>query len=278
MLCIAIFLKFKDITVNAKCNETRELSQKLKRKTLGKISFVKGVDGGFYKYTLKPYNKFPGYFWIGSNTYPKIKGHNFPLLTYVDKESELFSEVSVSGKGVFITQNSFANISNLNIKNLNVNYPIDNARIVQIAGVTHNINQLGDYSNAIDFEASLGSNIRSISDGVVVHVEDRYPDNGCYSADLVNEANQIIILSDIGYEVIYGHLKQHSSMVSEGAIVSKNQLIAEVGNSGFSGKPHLHLHTGGLTVNGYQTLPFKFSCAKQDRYKTPVVGKYSCKL
>lgn len=78
----------------------------------------------------------------------------------------------------------------------------------------------------IDYAGNIGDKVYSISDGFVKlgYEQDGY---GLY-----------VIISKDEYEFIYAHLNK--VYVKEKDVVSKNQVIGEVGNSGASTGPHLH--------------------------------------
>lgn len=53
-------------------------------------------------------------------------------------------------------------------------------------------------------------------------------------------ANRIVIGCD-GFDVYISHIKKSSFKVKEGQIVRETDIIAEVGNSGNSTEPHMHI-------------------------------------
>jgi murein DD-endopeptidase MepM/ murein hydrolase activator NlpD len=105
---------------------------------------------------------------------------------------------------------------------------------------------------AHDF-AGFGQEVLAPADGRVVCVADGaanharagvYPENtDHYLEDFRRAAGRCVVL-DHG-EGVYsclGHLRNGSLRVREGRQVSAGDLLGELGNSGFSSGPHLHLH------------------------------------
>ena len=149
-------------------------------------------------------------------------------------------------------------------------------KVVQVDGVveresiaTHE--ESAGMLHAIDLKATMGSVVVAARAGRVVFVENRYPDVGGAGS---RQDNRVIILHEDGTEAVYGHLKQGSVVVRVGDEVMTGQELAGVGNSGFSDRPHLHFHVGGLNSDGYHTLPLKFYFGEE--LVVPVVGRSYC--
>lgn len=87
---------------------------------------------------------------------------------------------------------------------------------------------------------AFGESVFAPADGVVLKVQDGFPDHqvGTEAAD----ANAVFI--DFGGDLVgyLAHLKKGSITVREGERLKAGQKIAEVGNSGQSTLPHLHFH------------------------------------
>src|ERR1035438_1572772 len=84
-------------------------------------------------------------------------------------------------------------------------------------------------------------NIYSPMEGKVVKVENSINDNEPYIGKYpYNTGNTIVIQNGI-YYFLLGHLKKGSVIVKEGELVKRSDLLGQVGNSGFSERPHLHM-------------------------------------
>ena len=86
----------------------------------------------------------------------------------------------------------------------------------------------------------FGQPIVAQADGVVVDVDNDYPDKPPGVAGEFEQANCVIV--DYGGGVLgsYGHCKHGSAAVKPGDRVVRGTRLASVGNSGASGTPHLH--------------------------------------
>ncbi|UCC41139.1 MAG: M23 family metallopeptidase [Candidatus Aminicenantes bacterium] len=95
----------------------------------------------------------------------------------------------------------------------------------------------------------FGAKLIAVADGVVSYVHDGEPENVPYvtpkrgTLTRENVGGNIVIL-DIGDGIyaVYAHVKQNSIQVEVGEMVKKGQVLAELGNTGNSGGPHLHFH------------------------------------
>lgn len=109
-----------------------------------------------------------------------------------------------------------------------------------------------------------GEPVLAVADGRVVHARDGLPDQtpGALPPGLpIEEADGNSVVLDIGggAYVLYAHLRPGSVKVSAGEQVRRGDPIGEVGNSGNSQAPHLHLHVmdgpSSLAADG---LPYLF--------------------
>lgn len=98
--------------------------------------------------------------------------------------------------------------------------------------------------------------------GQVVQAIDGFPDMTIPEIDLVNRAGNHVILRCGESEVLLAHFRPQSLLVDSGMTVAVGDAIAEVGNSGASTEPHLHIHAqrpGSLAVPlSGDPLPIRF--------------------
>ncbi len=76
-----------------------------------------------------------------------------------------------------------------------------------------------------------------------------------------NAGNYVMIKAKEGYIVFLAHLKNGSTKVKKGDLVEMGDLIGNVGNSGNSSAPHLHINLFDQMDNPFQArvLPFVFN-------------------
>lgn len=118
-------------------------------------------------------------------------------------------------------------------------HPVPNGRFTSAYGP-----RWGGMHNGVDLAAPAGTPIYVAADGVVTYVGYGHSSRGL--------SGWIIIVSHgNGLETAYNHMYADGVLVSEGQAVSAGEQIAEVGNSGRSTGPHLHLSVwqNGQTVN-----------------------------
>lgn len=95
----------------------------------------------------------------------------------------------------------------------------------------------------VDIAAPIGTAIRAPADGVVVAATDLYDNKPAYG--------KVVVLDTAsGTRTLFSHLNDYK--VEPGQQVRKGELIAEVGNTGKSTGPHVHIET---YVNGTRMDP-----------------------
>ena len=114
-------------------------------------------------------------------------------------------------------------------------------------GKTYRINQgaNGKFSHnhpvsryAIDFGLKIGDPVYAARGGLIVSAIDWFTRNG--GRELIDFANRVVILHDDGTIASYVHLAPNGVLVREGDHVTRGQVIARSGNTGFTRGPHLH--------------------------------------
>ena len=107
------------------------------------------------------------------------------------------------------------------------------------------INKLGNasmnflYPSNKDFEI-FGENVYSPIDGEIIAVEKNKEDNIPYGM-LPNHTGNKITIKNNNYYITMYHFKQYSIVVEVGQKINQGDYIGQVGNSGYSTKPHLHI-------------------------------------
>jgi Peptidase family M23 len=99
--------------------------------------------------------------------------------------------------------------------------------------------------------------------GMIVTAVDGLPDMKIPEIDRVNRAGNHVILRCGDIDVALAHFRPQSLLVQTGTAVKVGDRIAEVGNSGASDEPHLHIHAQrrGLpnTPMSGDPLPMRFN-------------------
>jgi murein DD-endopeptidase MepM/ murein hydrolase activator NlpD len=129
----------------------------------------------------------------------------------------------------------------------------------------------GNSKYAYDMPASLNTEVRAARGGVVTFVrEDEYrnccPDGDCPD-DCDYSANLVEITHQDGTRGRYLHMPQNGVIVAEGMYVRRGDVIAKVGNTGYSTGPHLHFEVRG-PESGDATQPIRFQMWKALQYDT----------
>lgn len=106
----------------------------------------------------------------------------------------------------------------------------------------------GDPSDPANWHG-YGAQVLAVADGTVVEVLDGLPDQRpgalpdptSISLETV-DGNHVILDIGEGHYAFYAHLRPGSIRVREGERVLQGQVLAELGNTGNTSAPHLHLH------------------------------------
>jgi hypothetical protein len=116
--------------------------------------------------------------------------------------------------------------------------------------------ELGDY-------AIFGEPVYAPCAGEVVAVENELPDLIPPESDSVNKAGNYVLMA-CGDEamILLAHLKRGSVVVEPGQCVAVGDRLGEVGNSGNTTEPHLHIHAqrgvGAATLLDAEPRPATF--------------------
>jgi len=127
------------------------------------------------------------------------------------------------------------------------------------------INRLGmqaanPFSNRSSEYAIFGATLLSPCDGIILRAHDGEEDLSAGEIPQVNTAGNFILIRHGQYKILLGHLKKGSVRVAVGEQVAAGQAIAQIGNSGMSTMPHLHMSvaTGGAPNEPYDGIGAAF--------------------
>jgi hypothetical protein len=115
-------------------------------------------------------------------------------------------------------------------------------------------------SRSLSSYAGFGEAVYAPADGQVIDVRNDKPDEPI--GELGGLANMLVI--DIGNDrfVVMAHLKQDSVRVDVGDRVRRGEPVAQVGNSGESDEPHLHMHV--------QNRPYDYTGDESNLFTYPM--------
>ncbi len=106
-----------------------------------------------------------------------------------------------------------------------------------------------------------GEKLYSPFDGVIIAINDGMEDNISYSANYQSGLGNMIVIKQGNYYVLLGHLLKDSLRVSVGQNVKKGDLLAKIGMTGYTPRPHLHMHVVYSEEGDYwngKGVPIKF--------------------
>jgi murein DD-endopeptidase MepM/ murein hydrolase activator NlpD len=112
----------------------------------------------------------------------------------------------------------------------------------------------GGFHNGVDFRASVGTPVKAMADGVVAGTGDT--DLQCtYNGRGVSFGRFVLIKYNNGLASTYGHLSLIK--VIKGQQVSRGEIVAYSGNTGYSTGPHLHVSVYARDAVDVKSLPSK---------------------
>jgi hypothetical protein len=126
--------------------------------------------------------------------------------------------------------------------------------------------------------AIYGDTVYAPCSGAVVRSEDGFEDMRPPQPDRAHMAGNYVLLNCGGVHVLLGHLRPGSVRVLVGEPVAAGAAIGQVGNSGNTNEPHLHLHAQRPATAGHEPLsgdplPVRFDgrfLVRNDRVRSQV--------
>jgi murein DD-endopeptidase MepM/ murein hydrolase activator NlpD len=122
----------------------------------------------------------------------------------------------------------------------------------------------GDPSVATNY-VDYGASVLAVAEGTVVDTLNNLPDQtpgslpDPSSFKTIEEVDGNHVILDVGHGkfVFYAHLKKGSVVVHDGQRVRRGQMLAQLGNTGNTSAPHLHVHLmDGISALGSDGLPY----------------------
>ncbi|SEK62182.1 Peptidase family M23 [Roseovarius nanhaiticus] len=98
--------------------------------------------------------------------------------------------------------------------------------------------------------AIFGAELRAPCAGTIVAAEGNMPDFEVPEQDPVNRLGNHVVLRCGEAEIVFAHMRHGSVSVASGDSVVEGDRLGEVGNSGASTEPHLHIHAQRPAVEG----------------------------
>jgi hypothetical protein len=148
---------------------------------------------------------------------------------------------------------------------------VGEAEITQ--GFSGPITHAGRWRHALDFQRprpavgkarvqdlTFGTPVLAPAPGIVERIQNEVPDNDQGVSNYAdNWGNYVVIRLDVGGWALLAHLRQGSVTVPAGARVGFGTVLGEIGNSGRSPVPHLHLQVQTGPEPGEATQPFRLA-------------------
>ena len=97
----------------------------------------------------------------------------------------------------------------------------------------------------LDAYAIFGEAVTAPCAGDVLSIENDMPDLIPPDRDRSNLAGNFVLMRCDGVAIVLAHLRQGSVKVQAGDLVQTGQALGQVGNSGNTTEPHLHIHAVG---------------------------------
>lgn len=101
--------------------------------------------------------------------------------------------------------------------------------------------RITNMKDIIKGSGTYGTMVYSPCFGSIKEIHDGEPDERIFVKRKGAIANKVIIGCD-GFDILMAHFKSGTFKVSKGSIVEIGDEIGQVGNSGYSDGPHLHIH------------------------------------
>jgi murein DD-endopeptidase MepM/ murein hydrolase activator NlpD len=119
----------------------------------------------------------------------------------------------------------------------------------------------GLYPRNLQRYVAFGQTVSSPCDGRVTAAEDGHPDQAPHTSDREHPMGNHVVIACQDALVLLAHLRAGSVAARADANVRRGQRLGEIGNSGNTSEPHLHIHAvraGSGTVEDGEGVPVVF--------------------
>jgi hypothetical protein len=120
--------------------------------------------------------------------------------------------------------------------NLSMRYAVDITKLTRWGNDSEGFLPLQKESYAV-----FNQVLYSPCDGKVSDVEDKWPNETPWSGNPPYNVGNHVLITSADFGVLMGHIQKGSILVKVGDVVKKGQPVAQVGNSGWTSQPHLHI-------------------------------------
>ena len=173
------------------------------------------------------------------------------LLSYKKTHKSSIYINNPSNHRLYVLQGGYSKLLNHHWNSLSQRFAVD------LVGINHlGRRALGLFPKSLEDYICYGADVISPIDGVVVHAESHHKDHAIGEFSIHNPfGNMIIIEDEKGYQLVFAHLLQNSVSLSKGDYVKHGQVIGQIGNSGNTTEPHLHIHAQTIVKGEIHGVP-----------------------
>jgi hypothetical protein len=132
--------------------------------------------------------------------------------------------------------------------NLSMRYAVDIMKVTYWGNGADGFLPLQNEKYAVFHEV-----VYSPCDGEVSDVEDKWPNETPWSGTPPYNVGNRVLITSSDFGVLMGHLQQGSILIKVGDKIRKGQPVAQTGNSGWTGHPHLHIQAMKKTAGSFWT-------------------------
>ncbi len=124
---------------------------------------------------------------------------------------------------------------------------------------------------AVDLAMAIGESVTAVRSGIIADARDDFSIGGA-AEYFLDKANHVTVMHEDGSYAVYAHILYGSLEVEVGDRIEQGQVLARIGNTGYSTGPHLHFVLRYNSGKGGYSIPFKFET--DNGIQAPVEGQF----